>query len=56
MSTCSTCASTDPNLVGVLPVTGKECRDTFHCPAPKAHGNPFRYCPYCNWAEGATEQ
>ena len=21
------------------------------CPDPSVHGNPFRYCPYCNWME-----
>jgi hypothetical protein len=21
------------------------------CPDPSVHGNPFRYCPYCDWRE-----
>lgn len=21
------------------------------CPTPDVHGNPFRYCPNCNWVE-----
>jgi hypothetical protein len=21
------------------------------CPDPSVHGNPFRYCPYCDWKE-----
>lgn len=24
------------------------------CPAPEVHGNPFRYCPYCDWRERPT--
>ena len=47
--TCTHCGSVDPNIVGVK--SGKECRDPFHCPSPETHGNPFRYCPYCTWAE-----
>jgi hypothetical protein len=25
--------------------------DTAHCPTPDVHGNPFRYCPNCDWTE-----
>ena len=21
------------------------------CPTPETHGNPFRYCPICDWVE-----
>lgn len=52
-ATCTTCRSSDPNMVGVLP-TGADCRDPFHCPSPDLHGNPFRYCPHCTWAEQPT--
>lgn len=52
MGTCANCHSSDPNLVGIA--AGKECRDPFHCAAPESHGNPFRYCPYCNWTESTT--
>lgn len=47
---CPICLSEDPNLVGILK-SGADCTDPFHCPSPDLHGNPFRYCPHCNWAE-----
>lgn len=50
---CPFCLSTDPNTVGIAKATGIACRHPFHCPAPEVHGNPFRYCPYCSWTEGA---
>lgn len=46
---CPNCHSEDPNIVGVERATGLSCEDPFHCPSPEAHGNPFRYCPHCNW-------
>lgn len=48
---CPFCLSMDPNKVGTEKATGIECRDPFHCPTPEGHGNPFRYCPHCNWTE-----
>ncbi|MCV7174775.1 hypothetical protein [Mycolicibacterium sphagni] len=37
--------------MGIKVDSGESCRDPFHCPAPEGHGNPFRYCPHCNWIE-----
>jgi ribosomal protein S27AE len=48
---CPFCLSIDPNKVGTEKATGITCRHEFHCPVPETHGNPFRYCPYCNWTE-----
>jgi hypothetical protein len=25
------------------------------CPNPGVHGNPFRYCPHCDWHESTAE-
>jgi hypothetical protein len=25
--------------------------DVKQCPDPSVHGNPFRYCPMCDWRE-----
>lgn len=25
--------------------------NTTECVDPSVHGNPFRYCPYCDWRE-----
>lgn len=49
-TTCPTCKSVDPNMVGYNKSSGK-CRNPFHCPSPETHGNPFRYCQYCTWEE-----
>jgi hypothetical protein len=48
---CPFCLSTDPNKVGTEQATGIVCRHEFHCPAPERHGNPWRFCPYCDWRE-----
>lgn len=26
------------------------------CPNPSVHGNPFRYCPHCDWVEAHDDQ
>lgn len=51
MVCCPFCLSLDPNRVGIERATGIRCRHEFHCPVPDTHGDPFRYCAYCNWNE-----
>lgn len=48
---CPSCRSDNPNVVGVEVATNTSCLDSFHCPSPQFHSNPFRYCPHCNWRE-----
>lgn len=53
---CPVCRSGAPSVIGIVRVSGKPCRDAFHCPTPDLHGNPFRYCPNCTWTEAPAEE